>query len=201
MLGIGIGVVVAFLTSAVILVLTGAIYVGRRLGIGKPTPFDKLGTGDYVLWYLGSADWNPVCGTAWILISRLGKKSVSYVTLPIRCLRGYGNEPLMNSEAVRAILGTGFALAEIVEKKGEHLLRFQSPVSAAASATEAELDAVASLAGFASATAEPSRSIADQPTLILDTSLAPPEERPAGPNGHGEPETPPPPSTAQVGSL
>lgn len=162
MLGLGIGLTAALIVVGSALLIVLAIGFGHALGRGKPKPFRRLDTGDYVLWYLVSNDWNPENGrgTACILISRSGETGVSCVQMPMRCLRGYDNEQL-TPEAASADLGTGFALAEIVEKKGEHLLRLQRPASVVASATEAEMDAVDSLAGFAPATVEPPTPSAD----------------------------------------
>lgn len=203
MLGMGIAVVAFCLTAAGVLVLAGAIYFGYWLGRGKPNPFDKLGTGDYVLWHLAGTDWNPATlrGTAYVLITREGKKSVSYVQLPLRCLRGYDNEQLTPADAAVLLYHNGgFALAEIVEKNGEHLLRCQRPTHPVVSPTEAELEEADSRAGFASATAEPSILIANQPTLIVTPGIVSAQERPDGPNGNGEPKESPS-SPAQVGSL
>lgn len=202
MLGMGIAVVALCLTAAGVLVLTGAIYFGYWLGRGKPNPFDKLGTGDYELLHASSSDWRQAAnGMAHVLVSRCGKKKgVSYVTLPMRCLRDCDDRQLSWESMATAFYSHEVVRAEIVEKSGEHLLRLLRPASAAASATEAELDAAAALAGFAPATAEPAVPVSDLPTLIVAAPAVPPEECPASPNGHGEPEAIPPP-LAQVGSL
>lgn len=185
MFGLGIAVVAFFITLGSGLVLTGAIYFGYRLARGKPIPFKKLGTGDYVLYHLVSADWKPDGGMAYVLISRAGTNRVNYVSLPVRSLRGYNNEQ-MTQDLARAAMRFGGGVVEVVEKRGEHLLRFQRSLPPAEVAVFEPQHLAASPAAPALPVAVPGVPITEQPTVILDPGVIPSETRSAGQNGHGD---------------
>lgn len=190
MLGVGIVAVVVVFALVGALFIAGMIGIGFALGRGGPKRFHALGTGDYALYYLVAKDWDAENGkgTAWVLISRLGTKGMSFVHVPMARLRSYDNKQLSPMDVASMIFGSGvgYVLAEIVQKSRGYFLRTQRPTDdlrppVAAPSVEEPAPAVASPAppGEVAAGDEPSVSVANEPTLIIAADQVSGQGRPA----------------------